>query len=302
MTELAQEFKVKFPKIKILAAEPLAKYTNTKTGGPAECLAFPKNVAEIKSLLVFAKENKVAVTVIGNASNLIVKEGGILGLVIILTDMNEIKVEGNFILAQAGASLIKTTQVAYQAGLTGLEFAAGIPGSIGGAIFMNAGAYDGEIKDVVKSVEVITRDGQLKTYQNNELHFAYRHSRLQEEDDIVLQATFSLRAGDRYAIRNRMEELNFLRASKQPLEYPSCGSVFKRPVGHFTGKLICDAGLQGYQSGGAQVSKKHAGFIVNVDHATASDYLDVIHHIQAEIKAKFDVNLETEVRIIGRDS
>ncbi|WP_432739326.1 UDP-N-acetylmuramate dehydrogenase [Ligilactobacillus agilis] len=302
MTELAQEFKVKFPKIKILAAEPLAKYTNTKTGGPAECLAFPKNVAEIKSLLVFAKENKVAVTVIGNASNLIVKEGGILGLVIILTDMNEIKVEGNFILAQAGASLIKTTQVAYQAGLTGLEFAAGIPGSIGGAIFMNAGAYDGEIKDVVKSVEVITRDGQLKTYQNNELHFAYRHSRLQEEDDIVLQATFSLRAGDRYAIRNRMEELNFLRASKQPLEYPSCGSVFKRPVGHFTGKLICDAGLQGYQSGGAQVSKKHAGFIVNVDHATASDYLDVIHHIQAEVKAKFDVDLETEVRIIGRDS
>ena len=301
MTELAQEFKVKFPKIKILAAEPLAKYTNTKTGGPAECLAFPKNVAEIKSLLVFAKENQVAVTVIGNASNLIVKEGGILGLVIILTDMNEIKVEGNFILAQAGASLIKTTQVAYQAGLTGLEFAAGIPGSIGGAIFMNAGAYDGEIKDVVKSVEVITRDGQLKTYQNNELHFAYRHSRLQEEDDIVLQATFSLRAGDRYAIRNRMEELNFLRASKQPLEYPSCGSVFKRPVGHFTGKLICDAGLQGYQSGGAQVSKKHAGFIVNVDHATASDYLDVIHHIQAEIKAKFDVDLETEVRIIGRD-
>lgn len=302
MTELAQEFKVKFPKIKILAAEPLAKYTNTKTGGPAECLAFPKNVAEIKSLLVFAKENQVAVTVIGNASNLIVKEGGILGLVIILTDMNEIKVEGNFILAQAGASLIKTTQVAYQAGLTGLEFAAGIPGSIGGAIFMNAGAYDGEIKDVVKSVEVITRDGQLKTYQNNELHFAYRHSRLQEEDDIVLQATFSLRAGDRYAIRNRMEELNFLRASKQPLEYPSCGSVFKRPVGHFTGKLICDAGLQGYQSGGAQVSKKHAGFIVNVDHATASDYLDVTHHIQAEIKAKFDVDLETEVRIIGRDS
>lgn len=302
MTELAQEFKVKFPKIKILAAEPLAKYTNTKTGGPAECLAFPKNVAEIKSLLVFAKGNQVAVTVIGNASNLIVKEGGILGLVIILTDMNEIKVEGNFILAQAGASLIKTTQVAYQAGLTGLEFAAGIPGSIGGAIFMNAGAYDGEIKDVVKSVEVITRDGQLKTYQNNELHFAYRHSRLQEEDDIVLQATFSLRAGDRYAIRNRMEELNFLRASKQPLEYPSCGSVFKRPVGHFTGKLICDAGLQGYQSGGAQVSKKHAGFIVNVDHATASDYLDVIHHIQAEIKAKFDVDLETEVRIIGRDS
>lgn len=302
MTELAQEFKVKFPKIKILAAEPLAKYTNTKTGGPAECLAFPKNIAEIKSLLVFAKENQVAVTVIGNASNLIVKEGGILGLVIILTDMNEIKVEGNFILAQAGASLIKTTQVAYQAGLTGLEFAAGIPGSIGGAIFMNAGAYDGEIKDVVKSVEVITRDGQLKTYQNNELHFAYRHSRLQEEDDIVLQATFSLRAGDRYAIRNRMEELNFLRASKQPLEYPSCGSVFKRPVGHFTGKLICDAGLQGYQSGGAQVSKKHAGFIVNVDHATASDYLDVIHHIQAEIKTKFDVDLETEVRIIGRDS
>ena len=186
----------------------------------------------------------------------------------------------------------------YAAGLTGLEFAAGIPGSIGGAIFMNAGAYDGEIKDVVKSVEVITRDGQLKTYQNNELHFAYRHSRLQEEDDIVLQATFSLRAGDRYAIRNRMEELNFLRASKQPLEYPSCGSVFKRPVGHFTGKLICDAGLQGYQSGGAQVSKKHAGFIVNLGGATCKDVLAVADDVSAIVKEKTGFVLEKEIRVV----
>ncbi len=319
----------------VLCEEPLSKHTTFHIGGNAKIFVMPQYIEDLVALLDYVRRQNLRYFVMGNGSNLLAYDTGYDGIVItthmagktvkekadktaldtlqILMpgDLNRKKVlteeqtetEGKTIIfAGSGIMLSNMAAKAAKAGLTGFEFACGIPGSVGGAVFMNAGAYDGEIKDVVKSVEVITRDGQLKTYQNNELHFAYRHSRLQEEDDIVLQATFSLRAGDRYAIRNRMEELNFLRASKQPLEYPSCGSVFKRPVGHFTGKLICDAGLQGYQSGGAQVSKKHAGFIVNVDHATASDYLDVIHHIQAEVKAKFDVDLETEVRIIGRDS
>ncbi len=207
----------------------------------------------------------------------------------ILTELNEIWCEGSKVHATAGASLIETTEVAYQHGLTGLEFAAGIPGSIGGAVFMNAGAYGGEIKDVLANVTVVTPRGELKTYTNEELNFGYRMSRLQAEDDIVLEAVFELATGDKQQIR------------QQPLEYPSCGSVFKRPVGHFTGKLIHDAGLQGFTIGGAQVSKKHAGFIVNIGGATATDYLAVIKHIQAVILKEFDVRLETEVRIIGEE-
>lgn len=290
-----------FPEIKIRLAEPLSLYTNTKTGGPADIVAFPTTGKQAQALVLFAKENDLPLTVIGNASNLIVQDGGIRGLVMILTELNEIWCEGSKVHATAGASLIETTEVAYQYGLTGLEFAAGIPGSIGGAVFMNAGAYGGEIKDVLANVTVVTPRGELKTYTNEELNFGYRMSRLQAEDDIVLEAVFELATGDKQQIRQRMDELNFLRASKQPLEYPSCGSVFKRPVGHFTGKLIHDAGLQGFTIGGAQVSKKHAGFIVNIGGATATDYLAVIKHIQAVILKEFDVRLETEVRIIGEE-
>ena len=166
---------------------------------------------------------------------------------------------------------------------------------------MNAGAYDGEIKDIAESVTVLTRSGEIRTYKNAELDFGYRHSRLQDEDDIVLEATFLLKHGNKEKIHARMEELSFLRASKQPLEYPSCGSVFKRPVGHYTGKLVHDANLQGFTIGGAQVSKKHAGFIVNVGNATATDYQNVIKHVQDVVFEKFGVRLETEVRIIGKD-
>lgn len=289
------------PQIEILKDEPLAHYTNTKTGGPADLIAFPKNIAETQALVFFAKENELPLTIIGNASNLIVKDGGIRGLVIILTKLAEVKVENDQLIASAGASLIETTEIAYQYGLTGLEFAAGIPGSIGGAVFMNAGAYDGEIKDVLAKVKVLTPAGEIKEYTNEELKFGYRTSRLQTEHDIVLEAVFALKQGDKTAIRARMDELNFLRASKQPLEYPSCGSVFKRPVGHFTGKLIHDSDLQGFTIGGAQVSKKHAGFIVNIGEATATDYLAVIRHVQQVVFENFGVKLETEVRIIGTD-
>ena len=290
-----------FPTMRILKKEPLAKYTNTETGGMADVLAFPNTVAEVKLLVNMANENGIPLTVLGNSSNLVVKDGGIRGLVIILTDMDQITVSGTKIMAQAGASLIETTERAYQAGLTHFEFAAGIPGSVGGAVFMNAGAYGGEICQVLTEVSVITRAGYVKTMVNEEMNFGYRHSQIQDDHDIILEATFILKEGNKHEIRETMDNFNFLRASKQPLEYPSCGSVFKRPEGYFAGKLIHDAGLQGYQVGGARVSTKHAGFIVNVDGATATDYMDVIKHVQDTVREKFNVKLETEVMIIGED-
>ncbi|KRL33400.1 UDP-N-acetylmuramate dehydrogenase [Liquorilactobacillus uvarum] len=302
MNQTEKKFYNLFSESKILINEPLSKYTNTRTGGPADLLAFPQVIDELKNMIIEAKKLAIPVTVVGNASNLIVKDGGIRGLVLILVKLNQIKIENKNVVAQAGASLIDTTEAAYKLGLTGLEFAAGIPGSIGGAIFMNAGAYGGEISKVVHSVTILTRSGEIRVYQNGDLDFGYRHSRIQDEKDIVLSARFGLEIGNKKKIREAMDDFNFLRASKQPLEYPSCGSVFKRPEGHYTGKLIHDAGLQGFQIGGAQVSLKHAGFIVNVGFATASDYLAVIKHIQETILDKFHVQLETEVRIIGENS
>ena len=285
--------------ITMLHDEPLSHYTFTKTGGPADLLAFPKDVAEVQALVEMARERDMPLTVIGNASNLIVRDGGIRGLVLILTAMKKITVNGNDVTAQAGARLIDTTEAAYRAGLTGLEFAAGIPGSVGGALFMNAGAYNGEVCSVISQAHVLTRAGELKTYNHRELNFRYRHSVVQDTGDIVLSVTFSMKFGDKSAIRAKMDELNARRAAKQPLEYPSCGSVFKRPPDHFVGPMIQKAGLQGHIIGGAQVSNKHAGFIINLGNATATDYLDMIHLIQKTVKAKFGVDLEPEVRIIG---
>lgn len=299
---MANNLMQEFPDIQILKDEPLSKYTNTKTGGPADWLAFPKDVAEVQKLVQFADANAMPLTVISNASNLIVRDGGIEGLTMILTQMNGIQVEGNRVIAQAGASYIETTKAARDHSLTGLEFAAGIPGSVGGAIFMNAGAYGGETKNVASEVTAMLPDGTIKHYDNEELDFGYRHSAVQDNHGIVLEAVFDLKLGDQAEITALMDDLNARRAAKQPLELPSCGSVFKRPEGYFAGKLIHDAGLQGYTSGGAQVSTKHAGFIVNVDHGTATDYLNVIHHVQATVKEKFGVSLETEVRIIGRET
>lgn len=287
--------------IELLHDEPLSHYTFTKTGGPADLLAFPKSIAEIQQLLAYAKDNNLPLTFIGNASNLIVKDGGIRGLVMILTAMKKIEAHGNLVTADAGARLIDTTEAAYQAGLTGMEFAAGIPGSVGGAVFMNAGAYGGEVKDCLQSATVLTRAGELKTYTNAEMHFSYRHSLVQTNGDIVVKATFGLRPGNLVAIREQMDNLNAQRAAKQPLEYPSCGSVFKRPVGHFVGPMIQKAGLQGHIIGGAQISTKHAGFIVNIGGATATDYMNMIHLVQKTVAEKFDVQLEPEVRIIGED-
>ncbi|HGP0302105.1 TPA: UDP-N-acetylmuramate dehydrogenase [Enterococcus faecium] len=285
--------------ITLLFDEPLMNYTFTKTGGPADVLAFPKKQDEVKQIIDYCRIHDIPWMVLGNASNLIVQDGGIRGVVIMLTEMKQIHVKGTMVIAEAGASLIDTTYAALAESLTGFEFACGIPGSVGGAVYMNAGAYGGEIKDVFAEVDLLLEDGTLKTLTKDEMVFSYRHSKVQELRAIVLEARFSLQTGDYEAIKARMDELTELRQSKQPLEYPSCGSVFKRPVGHYTGQLIQQAGLQGLKWGGAQVSEKHAGFIVNIDHATATDYIELIAHIQEVIKEKFDVSLETEVRIIG---
>ena len=289
------------PEMYLLFDEPLMNYTFTKTGGPADVLVFPKSQEEVKEVVDYCRKNEIPWIVLGNASNLIVQDGGIRGMVIMLTEMNQIRVEGTTVIAKAGAKLIDTTYAALEASLTGFEFACGIPGSIGGAVYMNAGAYGGEVKDVLAEVDVLLEDGTLKTLTNEEMDFSYRHSKVQEMNAIILEARFQLTAGDQEIVKRRMEELTELRQSKQPLEYPSCGSVFKRPVGHFTGQLIQQAGLQGLKWGGAQISEKHAGFIVNIDHATATDYIELIAHIQEVIKETFDVCLETEVRIIGEE-
>ena len=287
------------PEIDLLFDEPLMNYTFTKTGGPADVLVFPKTKNEVKEVVDYCRIHGLPWLVLGNASNLIVQDGGIRGVVLIMTEMKAIQVEGSMVVAEAGAKLIDTTYAALDASLTGFEFACGIPGSIGGAVYMNAGAYGGEIKDVFAEVDVLLADGSMKTLSNEEMDFSYRHSIIQELNGVVLEARFQLTAGNFEMIKDRMTELTELRQSKQPLEYPSCGSVFKRPVGHYTGQLIQQAGLQGLKWGGAQISEKHAGFIVNIDHATATDYTELIAHIQEVIKEKFDVTLETEVRIIG---
>lgn len=297
----ANKIKQAFPDSLIKLDEPLANYTYTETGGPADILVFPKAKTEAVALVHWIKEQDWPLTVLGNASNLIVKDGGIRGVVLILTEMNQISVEKNTLIAESGAAIIDVSRRALREELTGLEFACGIPGSTGGAIYMNAGAYEGEVRNVVDTVDVMTRSGEVKTLRNQDLEFSYRHSVLQESGDIVLEVRFQLEKGDPEAIRTRMDELTYLRTSKQPLEYPSCGSVFKRPTGYFTGKLIQEAGLQGLKWGGAQISTKHAGFIVNIDKATATDYIELIHHIQEVIFEKDGVTLETEVRIIGEE-
>lgn len=294
-----KELKNKYPNLIMKENEALSNYTYTETGGPADILFFPESVEEVRTVIDWTAANDYPLTILGNASNLIVQDGGIRGVTVILTELNHMQVEGEKITVESGAAIIDLSEEAYESSLTGLEFACGIPGSVGGAVYMNAGAYGGEVKDVIEKVTVLTRDGEIKELSNEEMHFTYRNSILQETNDIVLSITFQLKKGQTEKIREKMDELTYLRTSKQPLEYPSCGSVFKRPEGHYTGKLIQDAGLQGLIWGGAQVSTKHAGFIVNIAEATATDYIELIKHIQKVIFKQYGVKLEREVRIIG---
>lgn len=299
--KIMQDLKVKFPLMPLKQNESLAKYSYTKTGGQADIFAMPRNIEEAKALISFINEQHIPLTIIGNGSNLVIRDGGIRGIVVHFDLLSKIKREENNIIAGSGAKIIAVSEFACEESLSGLEFACGIPGSVGGALYMNAGAYGGEISHVLVGATVLDQTGHLLYLEKNDLTASYRHSKIASENYIVLEAVFQLTPAKKAVIKTQMEELTRLRESKQPLEYPSCGSVFKRPTGYFAGKLIQDAGLQGLQIGGAQVSKKHAGFIVNVDHATATDYMKVIRHVQHVVKEKFNVNLETEVKIIGEE-
>ncbi|CRH92250.1 putative UDP-N-acetylenolpyruvoylglucosamine reductase [Chlamydia trachomatis] len=249
--------------------------------------------------MTYANKANIPWMVLGNASNLIVRDGGIRGFVIMFDKLNAVRINGYTLEAEAGANLIETTKIAKFHSLTGFEFACGIPGSIGGAVFMNAGAYGGEIAHIFLSAKVLTPSGEVKTLSAREMAFGYRHSVIQETGDIVISAKFALNPGNYDYISQEMNRLNHLRQLKQPLEFPSCGSVFKRPPGHFAGQLIMEANLKGHRVGGVEVSEKHAGFMINVADGTAKDYEDLIAHVIEAVENHSGVRLEPEVRIIG---
>lgn len=287
--------------VDVIKDKQLKDHTYTKLGGTADYFVTPKTYEEVQEVVRFARREQIPYTLLGNGSNLIIKDGGIRGIVICFSKLNSIQVTNQAIVAQSGARIIEVSREAYRHSLTGLEFACGIPGSVGGALFMNAGAYGGEVKDVLVTSKLMTKEGDIIDLDASELDLEYRTSNIPTNEYIVLEATFQLKEGDPEAIKAVMDDLTHKRESKQPLEYPSCGSVFKRPPGYFAGKLIQDSGLQGKQIGGAQVSLKHAGFIVNKDEASADEYISLIKHVQDTVYANYEVRLEREVKIIGED-
>lgn len=284
----------------MLVSEPMSKHTSFRIGGPADLIALPQNEEELRLLLYRAMKANVPVTLIGNGTNLLVRDKGIRGLVIKLGNMfNGIHVNGTEITFGSGLSLARASHTAADLSLSGLEFAVGIPGSIGGAVYMNAGAYGGEMAGVVKSVRVMDREGRITELEAGDLHFAYRFTSLQNTCYIVTSVTVSLKQGDKSAINAKMAELSEKRIAKQPLEMPSAGSMFKRPKGYYAGTLIEQTGLKGYTVGGAQVSLKHAGFVVNKGGATASDVLKLVKDVQDKVFAAHGVYLEPEVLVVG---
>lgn len=282
--------------------EPMKAHTSFRIGGPADLFLTPGKAAQLAETIRILRRHEIPVFILGNGSNLLVRDKGIRGAVVQLSGgMSFLRTEGTMLAAQSGALLSAAAAKAAEAGLSGLEFASGIPGSVGGAAIMNAGAYGGEMKDVLESVDVLTQDLRYETLPVEDLGLSYRHSTLMERGDIVLGAKFRLQRAGRKAIQTRMAELAEQRREKQPLQYPSAGSTFKRPEGYFAGKLIQDAGLKGKTIGGAQVSEKHAGFLINTGDATAQDMLELIAYCQETVLEKFGVRLETEVRIVGEE-
>jgi UDP-N-acetylmuramate dehydrogenase len=280
----------------------MSLHTSFHIGGPADVLVVPANREDLRKVLCIAQEEKVPLTVIGNGSNLLVRDKGIRGIVLKLGNaLKNWEQDGNIFIFDSGVSLAQCCRIIGDAGYTGMEFAVGIPGSLGGAVYMNAGAYDGEMKDAVVSVEVMTRSGEIKTLGREELQFAYRHSALQASDVIVLEVKLHVRAGDKAAIQAKMDDFSQRRVSKQPLDMPSAGSTFKRPEGRFVGQMVEESGLKGFRIGGAEVSVKHAGFIVNADHATAKDVLQLIEHIEKIILENYNVSLVPEVLVLGEE-
>ena len=286
----------------IKSHESLKDHVFTKMGGQADILAIPTTYEEIQNIVTYSYQNEVPLTVLGNGSNVIIRDGGVRGIVLQTSGLCEMGLKSDHrLFAQCGAKIIEVSRYALEKELTGLEFACGIPGTVGGALYMNAGAYGGEISHVLHSAIVLKKDGEILTMQGEMLQWGYRKSIFSSGEYIVLEALFEMKPGVYAEIKSSMDELTELRESKQPLEYPSCGSVFKRPPGRFAGQLIQESGLQGTRIGGAEVSRKHAGFIVNANDATATDYIGLIHHVRNTVKDKFGIELETEVEIIGEE-
>ena len=280
--------------------EPMKNHTTFKIGGPAQYYVTPESVNQIQEVVSLCRNMNIPLHVIGNGSNILVGDDGVDGVVLALFNtFSDYEIKDNVITAQAGMSLIKLAVIALREGLTGLEFASGIPGSVGGAVYMNAGAYDGQMKDVVTSVTVLDEAGNIRILGRDELDMGYRTSAVAKHNMIVLQVIIELKAGNKEQIKDRMNQLSELRKQKQPLEYPSAGSTFKRPEGYFAGKLIADAGLKGYSIGGAAVSEKHAGFVVNMGGATAKDVVELTDYIKKRIIEQFGVTLELEIKKIG---
>ena len=276
----------------VLVDEPMSEHTTFEVGGPADLFVTPEDIDEVREVVSAVRESGENYFLLGRGSDLLVSDAGYRGVIIALECLMGVSVEDDEMCCQAGIDLREASEMACELGLSGLEFACGIPGSVGGACYMNAGAYDGCMADVLKEVRVLTPAGDV-------CDLGYRHSRIADEGLVVLSATFALTRADGEKIRQKMDDLTHRREEKQPLDLPSAGSTFKRPEGHFAGKLIMDAGLRGHAVGGAQVSEKHCGFIVNADHATAADVDELIRHIQATVKDQFDVDLDPEVHRVG---
>lgn len=284
----------------VFTKEPMSRHTTFRAGGPADFFVTPEKEGQVRKTLFLLKEARVPCYIMGNGSNLLVGDRGYRGVILqICKKMNRIRIQDTVIQAQAGALLSKIAAEAQAKGLTGFEFASGIPGSLGGAVMMNAGAYGGEMKQVLTQAQVLNASGEIEDVLAEEMELGYRSSVFSRNGGVILSASIQLEPGEPPAIQSRMEELKFLRTSKQPLEYPSAGSTFKRPEGYFAGKLIQDAGLRGFQVGGAQVSEKHCGFVINKDQATAMDIRSLMEQVSEKVYAQFGVRLEPEVKLIG---
>lgn len=287
-------------KERVLVDEPMKQHTTFRVGGNADYFVMPQNAEEVKNIVALCKEAEMPYYILGNGSNLLVGDKGYRGVIIqIYKEMNYIRIDGDKVIVQAGALLSRVGTATLEAELTGFEFAAGIPGTVGGAVFMNAGAYGGEMKDIIANATVLTQDGDIVTINKEDLELGYRTSVIAKKGYVVLEAEYQLQKGDKEAIRARMDELKVQRVTKQPLEYPSAGSTFKRPEGYFAGKLIQDAGLRGFQVGGAQVSEKHCGFVINKDQATAADIRELMRQVSDKVMQEFGVKLEPEVKTLG---
>ncbi len=289
------------PEDRILESEPMSRHTTFGIGGPADCLLLPDDAEELRSVLHITSEAGCQVFIIGGGANLLVRDGGIRGVVVSTQRLKQIYRRGNEIVSQTGNSTSSVARFACREGLSGMEFACGIPGSIGGAVYMNAGAYNGEISGIVASAVVCSRRGEMRKCDASDIDYAYRHSLFMSSGDAIVEVTLRLISGDTSEIQNRMDEFMLRRQTRQPLEYRSAGSTFKRPEGHFVGEMIENLGLKGFSVGDAQVSEKHAGFLINRGHATCAQMLELMEEVQKRVQDRYGVRIEPEVRIVGED-